>query len=442
MKKQRSKPTTIRCAVYTRKSTEEGLEQQFNSLDAQREAAESYIASQQHEGCLCLPERYDDGGFSGGDMQRPALRRLLVDIEAGRIDCVVVYKVDRLSRSLLDFARMMETFERHNVSFVSVTQHFNTTHSMGRLMLNILFSFAQFERETTAERTRDKMAAARRKGHFLGGPPVLGYDLAPGEARLLVNSPEAERVRAIFGLYIEFGSIRQTVRRLQERNWRNKQWITRQGKTRGGGPFSEASLQRLLSNVIYVGQVRYKQEVHAGLQEAIVPPELFKMVQDRLAAQRREAKSKSRCSRALLTGLLQCRGCGRPMGHTFCSRGTRRYRYYVCAGARQRRGACRPLPAVQIEALVVRRIGNLVGERRSADVKAPQEANELPTAADRFASAWEDLDPQQRTDLLQRMVARIEYDDQQGDVSIQFDPRGIQQLAQGFFGDHTEEITP
>ena len=372
MKKQRSKPTTIRCAVYTRKSTEEGLEQQFNSLDAQREAAESYIASQQHEGCICLPEPYDDGGFSGGDMQRPALRRLLVDIEAGRIDCVVVYKVDRLSRSLLDFARMMETFERHNVSFVSVTQHFNTTHSMGRLMLNILFSFAQFERETTAERTRDKMAAARRKGHFLGGPPVLGYDLAPGEARLVVNSLEAERVRAIFGLYLECGSIRQTIRQLHERNWRNKQWITRQGKTRGGGPFSEASLQRLLRNVIYVGQVRYKQEVHAGLQEAIVPPESFKMVQGRLAAQRRAAKSKSGCSRALLKGLLQCRGCGRPMGHTFCSRGTRRYRYYVCAGARKRRGACRSLPAVQIEALVVRRIGSLADERTSADVKAPQ----------------------------------------------------------------------
>lgn len=189
-------PKVIRCAIYTRKSTEEGLDQDFNSLDAQRESAEAFIASQKQEGWICLAERYDDGGFTGGNIERPAVKRLLADIEAGKVDCVVVYKVDRLSRSLMDFARMMQTFDGHNVSFVSVTQQFNTTHSMGRLTLNILLSFAQFEREIISERTRDKIAAARRKGKFAGGKPVLGYDLlsSPGGPKLIVNEDEARRV--------------------------------------------------------------------------------------------------------------------------------------------------------------------------------------------------------------------------------------------------------
>jgi len=199
------RPSAVRCAIYTRKSTEEGLEQEFNSADAQREAAESYIASMKHEGFICLEKRYDDGGFTGGNMQRPALLRLLADIERGEIDCVVVYKVDRLSRSLLDFARMMETFEKHRVSFVSVSQQFNTTHSMGRLTLNILLSFAQFEREIISERTRDKMGAARRKGKWLGGAPILGYDVVG--TKLVVNEAEAVRVRRIFDIYREHQAL-------------------------------------------------------------------------------------------------------------------------------------------------------------------------------------------------------------------------------------------
>jgi site-specific DNA recombinase len=188
----------VRCVIYTRKSTAEGLDQEFNTLDAQREAAESYIASQRQQGWICLPDRYDDGGYTGGNMERPAMKQLLADIEDGKVDCVVVYKVDRLSRSLLDFARIMEVFEQHNVSFVSITQQFNTATSMGRLILNVLLSFAQFEREMIAERTRDKMAAARRKGKWLGGTPVLGYDVDPQTRRLIVNPEEAARVRDIF----------------------------------------------------------------------------------------------------------------------------------------------------------------------------------------------------------------------------------------------------
>lgn len=220
----------VRCAIYTRKSTEEGLAQEFNSLDAQREAAEAYIASQRHEGWILIPDGYDDGGFTGANMDRPALQRLLADIAADRVDCVVVYKVDRLSRSLLDFARIMETFDKHDVSFVSVTQAFNTTASLGRLTLNILLSFAQFEREMIAERTRDKMSAARRKGKWVGGIPVLGYDVDARGGRLVINLDEAKQVRAIFNLYLEHRSLIPVVRQLNQRGWTTKQWTTQDGR--------------------------------------------------------------------------------------------------------------------------------------------------------------------------------------------------------------------
>jgi site-specific DNA recombinase len=224
----------VRCAIYIRKSTEEGLEQEFNTLDAQRESAEAYIKSQAHEGWLCVPDRYDDGGYTGGNMDRPAMRRLLADIQAGKIDCVVVYKVDRLSRSLLDFARMMETFDKHRVSFVCVTQQFNTANSMGRLMQNVLLSFAQFEREIISERTRDKIAAARRKGKWSGGMPVLGYDVQNPGSKLVVNESEAAQVRAIFQLYLAHEALLPVVQELGRRGWTNKIWTTRKGQQRGG----------------------------------------------------------------------------------------------------------------------------------------------------------------------------------------------------------------
>ena len=231
-----SAPKTIRCAVYTRKSTAEGLEQEFNSLDAQRLAGEAYIASQAGAGWVCLPHRYDDGGFTGANVERPAFKRLMSDVASGGIDCIVLYKVDRLSRSLMDFARIMETLERHGVSFVSVTQHFNTSQSMGRLTLNILLSFAQFEREIISERTRDKIAAARRAGYWSGGIPPLGYDIdrSNGSIRLVINPSEADRVRRIFELYLEQRSLLKVTRILDQRGWRTKRWITRKGHQRGG----------------------------------------------------------------------------------------------------------------------------------------------------------------------------------------------------------------
>ncbi len=357
--KTRATPT-VRCAIYTRKSTEEGLEQEFNSLDAQREAGEAYIASQRADGWVCLPDRYDDGGYTGANNERPALQRLLADVEAGRINCVVVYKVDRLSRSLLDFSKIMARFEQHGASFVSVTQQFNTSTSMGRLMLNVLLSFAQFEREIISERTRDKIAATRRKGKWSGGMPVLGYDVDPHGSKLVVNAEEAERVQAIFELYVEKQSLIRTASELNKRGWATKRWTTRKGHERGGRLFDKANLLRLLTNVVYLGKVRYKDEVHPGEHEAMVNEELWQRVQRMLRSNGRTGGMHVRNKYgALLKGLLYCTPCARPMMHTYTSKGNRRYRYYVCYTA-QKQGwhACpsKSLPAEQIERFVVERI--------------------------------------------------------------------------------------
>ena len=233
-------------------------------MDAQRESGEAYIASQKAEGWRCLPGAYDDGGFTGGNMERPALKRLLADIAAGKIDCVVVYKVDRLSRSLLDFARIMEVFEQRKVSFVSVTQQFNTATSMGRLVLNVLLSFAQFEREIIGERIRDKIAANRRKGKWTGGTPILGYDVdrTGPRPKLAVNAAEAARVREIFALYLKHGALLPVVEELVARGWMNKTWKTKAGEPVGGRPFDKCSLYALLTNPLYVGQVKHKEQVY------------------------------------------------------------------------------------------------------------------------------------------------------------------------------------
>ncbi len=355
---------TVRCAIYTRKSTDEGLQQEFNSLDAQREAAEAFILSQKSEGWQLLPDRYDDGGFSGGDMERPALKRLLAGIEARKIDCVVVYKVDRLSRSLLDFARIMELFDRHNVSFVSVTQQFNTTTSLGRLTLNILLSFAQFEREIISERTRDKMCAARRKGKWVGGHPVLGYDIDPRGGKLVVNPEEARQVRKIFELYLEHEALLPVLQELERRRWRMKRWTTRDGLTRGGKPFTKGALHALLTNVIYTGKVDHKGTIYAGEHEAIITPAVWDQVQKTLRRNGRNSNAPTRNRYgALLRELLYCAPCGTAMIHSYTVRKAKRYRYYVCYQAQQRGWkSCetRSVSAPAIEAAVldaIRRLG-------------------------------------------------------------------------------------
>jgi site-specific DNA recombinase len=332
----------VHCAIYTRKSIEEGLDQEFNSLDAQRESGEAFIKSQGHEGWTCVADPYDDGGYTGGNMDRPALRRLMADIEAAKVDCVVVYKVDRLSRSLLDFARMMETFERHHVSFVSVTQAFNTATSMGRLVLNVLLSFAQFEREMISERTRDKIAAARRKGKWSGGMPLLGYDVV--NTKLVVNEIEADKVRQIFALYLEYQSLLAVADELERRGWTTKSWTTKKKQTRRGDRvLTKNRLHQLLTNVAYCGKVKYKDEVHAGEHQAIVDDEIFRRVQ--LVLQR-NCRSGGKAVRnkhgALLKGLLHCATCNCGMSHSFSDKGQRRYRYYLFTKAQQR--GCRLAP--------------------------------------------------------------------------------------------------
>src|SRR5215472_5291740 len=351
----------VRCAVYTRKSTEEGLEQEFNSLDAQRESAQAYIQSQQPEGWACLPDRYDDGGFTGGNTDRPALQRLLADIAAGKVDAVVVYKIDRLSRSLLDFAKMMELFEAHRVALVSVTQLFNTATSMGRLVLNVLLSFAQFEREIIAERTRDKIAATRRKGKWAGGRPILGYDVDAKGGKLLLNEDEAVQVRALFQLYLELGGLLPVVEELARRGWTNKRWTNRQGRQAGGESFTRTSLYRLLINVAYVGKVRYKGEVHVGEHPAIIDPQLFQRVQTLLRQNKVSGGAEVRNAFSfVLKGLLRCVPCQCAMTPTHtCRNGTRRYRYYVCSKATKHgRKTCPApsVPAAQIEDFVLQRI--------------------------------------------------------------------------------------
>ena len=357
----KSQTKRVRCAVYTRKSTEEGLDQEYNSLDAQRDAAEAYVASQKHEGWELVAKTYDDGGFTGSNMERPALRRLLADIEAGEIDCVIVYKVDRLSRSLLDFTKIIETFDSHGVSFVSVTQQFNTSTSMGRLVLNVLLSFAQFEREMISERIRDKVAASRRRGKWSGGMPLLGYTVE--NTKLIVDEIEADRVRQIFSLYVEHRSLLPVVKELRRRGWTTKQWVTKKGDHRGGREFTKNAVYKLLSNVTYIGKIRYKDETHDGEHEGIVPLDLFRRVQNQLKANGSSGGTGVRNKHnALLKGLIWCKSCGRPMTHSYSCKGIKRYRYYVCGTAMQKGWSKCPAPSVpagEIERFVVEQIQSI-----------------------------------------------------------------------------------
>ena len=316
-----------RCAVYTRKSSEEGLEQDFNSLHAQREACEAFIKSQQGEGWRLVKTAYDDGGVSGGTMERPALQRLLEDIRHGLIDVVVVYKVDRLTRSLADFAKMVEVFDAQGVSFVAVTQQFNTTTSMGRLTLNVLLSFAQFEREVTGERIRDKIAASKRKGIWMGGCPAIGYDVL--DRRLVVNQAEATTVRQIYPRYLEVGSVPKLKKDLDRDGVVSKIRVSRKGIRSGGRSFSRGALYELLSNPIYIGEIRHKQERYPGQHEAILERELWEKVQQRLldrAARTPEPQTKAPPSP--LAGKVFDE-TGEPLYAQGAVRRGRRYRYYV-----------------------------------------------------------------------------------------------------------------
>jgi site-specific DNA recombinase len=350
----------VRCAIYTRKSTDEGLDRDFNSLDNQREAAEAYIKSQREAAWDVLPDRYDDGGFSGGNMERPAVQRLLADIEAGKVDRVVVYKIDRLSRSILDFARLADFFEKHDCSIVSVTQQLDTSTSMGRLTMNMLLSFAQFEREMVSDRTRDKMRAARRRGKWTGGMPPLGYDVAPEGGRLVVSKDEAPLVRAIFDLYLEKRSLIATVQEANRRGWRRKSWQTRDGHCREGKRWEIATLRRLLRDPVYTGMAKLGGQTFPGEHDGIIPKAVFAAVQEAMNENRRTGGTALRNHHgALLRGLLRCAPCDAAMIHTWARKSGRLYRYYSCSAAQKRgRDTCltRSVPAQEVEEFVVEKI--------------------------------------------------------------------------------------
>jgi DNA invertase Pin-like site-specific DNA recombinase len=362
---ERPKSSIRRCAIYTRKSSEEGLEQDFNSLHAQREACEAFIKSQAGEGWRLVKSAYDDGGLSGGTMERPALQRLLADINQGLIDVVVVYKVDRLTRSLTDFAKMVEVFDARGVSFVAVTQQFNTTTSMGRLTLNVLLSFAQFEREVTGERIRDKIAASKQKGMWMGGLVPLGYDVH--ERRLAINQSEAETVREIFRRYLELGSVRLLMEDLNRRGIRSKVRVARNGKQSGGNPFFRGALYSLLSNPIYIGEIRHKGIRHPGLHEPIVDRELWDATQLLLRSHAVGRAPRARKSAASpLTGKLFDES-GQSLTPSHAVKDQRRYRYYVSRNlikgtSDSGRGGWR-LPAPEIERTVASAAYTLLGDQ-------------------------------------------------------------------------------
>ena len=345
----------LKCAVYTRKSSENGLEQAFNSLDAQRESAEAYIKSQRHEGWVLIKDKYDDGGFSGGNTERPALTRLLDDITSGRVNVVVVYKVDRLTRSLSDFAKLVDLFDGHGVSFVSVTQQFNTTTSMGRLTLNVLLSFAQFEREVTGERIRDKFAASRKKGMWMGGHPPLGYDIV--ERKLIVNEGEAKAVGHIFTRYLELGGVKALKEDLEREGYRSKQWTSSSNRTHGGKPFKRGALHYILKNRLYTGDAVHKGIAYPGEHRPIIAPDTWEHVQASLKEKAaHHEKGITHKEPSLLRGLL-FDDRGNHMSPSHANKKGKRYRYYVSQALNQHReqdkGSVTRLPAHDLEQQVV-----------------------------------------------------------------------------------------
>src|SRR6266436_593946 len=425
----RGDPSRKRCAIYTRKSSEEGLEQEFNSLQAQSEACEAYIRSQRHEGWVSARTRYDDGGFSGGNMERPALQRLLADIQGGRIDIIVVYKVDRLTRSLADFARLVEIFDAQGVEDLdqSVTQQFNTTSSMERLTLNVLLSFAQFEREVTGERIRDKIAASKKKGMWMGGNVPLGYDA--NERTLVINPAEAETVRRVFALYRELGCVRRVKEEADRLGLRTKCSTTADGTKRGGKPFSRGHIYGLLANPIYTGQIAHKGELYPGLQPALIDDETWTAVRNQLAANTSDHRHRARAAEpSLLAGLLvDARGERFTPSHAI--KKGRRYRYYVSAALISEAGTdrARRIGAREIEDAVVRILiegltspAKLVERFGTAGMASDQIRKMLGRAA-RLAAALSDS-LGERAKLVRELVEKVVVEDRSLTIKLRCGP--------------------
>jgi site-specific DNA recombinase len=399
----------VRCAIYTRKSSEEGLEQSFNSLEAQREACQSFILSQKHEGWTVLTDRYEDGGFSGGTMERPGLKHLLDDIRAGDVDTVVVYKVDRLTRSLTDFAKIIEIFDAHKVSFVSVTQHFNTTSSMGRLTLNVLLSFAQFEREITGERIRDKIAASKKKGMWMGGLVPLGYDCV--DRHLVINLTEADTVRQIFRQYLRLGCVSKLKQFLEHKQIRSKTRTSNAGRTNGSATYSRGALYHLLNNRIYIGETVHRKESYAGQHQRILPRELWNKVAARLRENNRAHRNgKSHSTTSLLSGKL-FDSSGVRFTPTHSIKTGKRYRYYTStvvtnAGTKP---AITRFPAQELEKFVISQIQLLLQDPRkcTAGIKDKPTKDVAAERAKQLATEWPTLAISKQQNFVENILRRV-----------------------------------
>ncbi|MCX8500552.1 MAG: recombinase family protein [Alphaproteobacteria bacterium] len=427
-----------RCAIYTRKSTDEGLDQEYNSLEAQRDSALAFISSQRHEGWIAVNDGYDDGGFSGGNTNRPALKRLLADVEDGRIDVVVVYKIDRLSRSLSDFAQMVDLFDAHGVTFVSVTQQFSTTTSMGRLTLNILLSFAQFEREVTGERIRDKISASKAKGMWMGGTPPLGYDVR--DRKLVVNESEAALVRDIFARYAETGSAAQLVRELQIEGHTTKVWVAQNGRRHDGKVIDQQCLFTMLRNRLYLGEITHKGQSFPGQHEPIVSTDLWAAVHAFVDGRKQGPRTRYKKEPALLTGLLYAPDGQRMLPTYTQKKNGKRYRYYVpYLEKRQSAGATYdhtrpnigPLPALEIETAVLAQVHKALQEpemiigvwQAGMTLRERQEVDE-PTvlvAMRQMSEVWENLFPIEQNRIMRLLIDRVQLHEDGLDIIWQDD---------------------
>lgn len=413
-----SEKKILRCAIYTRKSTEEGLDMDYNTLDAQREAGEKYVEAMRGEGWRIIPDLYDDGGYSGGNMDRPALKRLMDDIKGGRIDIVVVYKVDRLSRALTDFAKLVEIFDAHNTSFVSVTQHFNTKDSMGRLTLNILLSFAQFEREVTGERIRDKFAASKKKGMWMGGPPPLGYDVA--DRKLVTNPTEAKLVCHIFKRFIALGSVALLAAELNKDRCTTKSYISRTKNQVGGRSFTINPLMSMLKNRLYVGDVHHKGQYYPGQHTALISHEVFTQVQAIFNENKQERRKRTWTvkSKALLKGIICCGGCGGAMSPTHTRKKNKHYHYYAANSYRKQMCDDCPvnrIPAGEIETIIVSQIKAIfaspqmlveVWRKIRAGNESYSEAD-LHDSLRRLGSMWDSLFPAEQKRITHLLIDRV-----------------------------------
>jgi len=435
-----AKTVRLRCAVYTRVSTDEGLDQEYNSIDAQRDAGHAYIASQRAEGWIPVADDYDDPAYSGGNMDRPALKRLLADIEAGRIDIVVVYKIDRLTRSLTDFSKMIDLFERHGVSFVSVTQQFNTTNSMGRLMLNILLSFAQFEREVTGERIRDKIAASKKKGLWMGGIPPLGYDVK--DRRLVVNEQEAKTVRHIFRRFVQLGSSTLLVKELRLDGVTSKSWVTQSGRLREGKPIDKSLIYKLLNNRVYLGEIKHKAQWYKGEHPAIIDRDLWGQAHAILETNWRKRANAIRGKVPFLLKGLVFGSDGRAMSpyHTK-NRYGRRYRYYQPQrDAKEHAGASGlpRLPAADLESAVMEQLRAILrapqmveeAARRAVRLDPTLDEAQVTVAMTRIDEIWEQLFPDEKARIVKLLVEKVIVSP--NDIEVRLRPNGIDRLALEF----------